>query len=301
MTGLAVLGLLMLAVSSWFISAATLFPGPWALLPVIGTLLLLLAGSDEGNPVARLLSIRPAARVGDWSYSIYLWHWPLIVFAVYLWPTADHVALAAAALSLAPAIASYHWLEQPIRGLSSLSGRRGVALVAVVILPALATASLVGLSARFFWEPRYAAGTVSAEHPGDLGPEARFDFMKERYFPCSVQQLDDIWQEDQGLRRCLQSKPGADVDFAVLGDSHAENLFVGLAEALPDANVMYVYLHNWPDRRTANATITFSQVAERPSIKSVLVTAYWADRTAIANVIDPIDQLLKHGKTVYIT
>ena len=59
--------------------------GETALL-VTGVALLLVAGSGHGSLVARGLGARPAVWIGDLSYSWYLWHWPLIVFARALWP-----------------------------------------------------------------------------------------------------------------------------------------------------------------------------------------------------------------------
>ncbi|WP_385897849.1 acyltransferase family protein [Tessaracoccus sp. O5.2] len=63
------------------ITPETPFPGKWALLPVVGTALLILAGRDGGGPLTAILSSRPMVAIGDWSYSLYLWHWPFIVVA----------------------------------------------------------------------------------------------------------------------------------------------------------------------------------------------------------------------------
>ena len=61
-------------------TAATPFPGAYALLPVLGAAALMLADEGPGQTlVGRALSIRPAVVIGDWSYSLYLWHWPVIV------------------------------------------------------------------------------------------------------------------------------------------------------------------------------------------------------------------------------
>jgi peptidoglycan/LPS O-acetylase OafA/YrhL len=76
------------------------FPGPWTTLPVAGTLLLLVAGTRNTVPTSRFLSIWPMVRLGDLSYSIYLWHWPCIAFAGhYLWQPSRPVLLAAALVS----------------------------------------------------------------------------------------------------------------------------------------------------------------------------------------------------------
>jgi len=65
----------------------TAFPGWAALFPVMGTVLLLVAG-DNSDFVARTLSFKPLRWMGDLSYSWYLWHWPLIVFAPVVFPDA---------------------------------------------------------------------------------------------------------------------------------------------------------------------------------------------------------------------
>lgn len=113
-TALGVAGVLGLAASLVVINEYTPFPGPATLLPVVATMLLLLAGSGPG-PTTRMLSSTPMARVGDWSYSLYLWHWPFIVIATSAWPGPAWVAPAAALASALPAIASYRWVEQPLR------------------------------------------------------------------------------------------------------------------------------------------------------------------------------------------
>ena len=76
------LGLAMLAGCVFFYSASTSFPGAGALIPVIGTLLVIWAGSPavRWSPT-RLMGIRPIQWIGNLSYSFYLWHWPPIVLA----------------------------------------------------------------------------------------------------------------------------------------------------------------------------------------------------------------------------
>ncbi len=301
MRALALIGAACLVVSLWIITESTPFPGPWTLLPVTGTLLLILAGSDGPNFLTSGLSVNPLVKVGDWSYSVYLWHWPLIVFATSLWPMNPYVAVFAAVASFLPALASYRWLERPIRSLRTLSGPRTLALILAIAVPPIAISAAVGLSATFFWEPRYATGSIPATHDGDLGHQVRFGAMKDRYFPCSIEQREDQNQETDGMRRCLQSKPGMKVDVALLGDSHAEHLFLGLAEELPDLNIMYVYLHGWPSRSTANSALTFAQVSERVSIRSVIVTAHWAANGALDDLVPMVKELVHRGKNVYLT
>lgn len=77
---LAWAGLVLIVVSAFVIDDSSAFPGSVAALPVAGALLVIAAGSASAKlGPSRLLSLRPAVFVGDISYALYLWHWPLIV------------------------------------------------------------------------------------------------------------------------------------------------------------------------------------------------------------------------------
>lgn len=93
------------------------FPAPWALLPVTGSAMVIAAGIG-GEPAGQsfLLSNQAAVYVGNISYSLYLVHWPVIVIlAALMTPAGGSFYLAAVALSFALAIASYHFVENPLR------------------------------------------------------------------------------------------------------------------------------------------------------------------------------------------
>ena len=98
------------------LSTASRFPTVAAGLPVAGSVAVLAAGTvSEGGLASRLLGLRPLTAIGDLSYSWYLWHWPLIVYATALWPSSLRVATYAAAFSLVPAWISFRYIENPIR------------------------------------------------------------------------------------------------------------------------------------------------------------------------------------------
>jgi peptidoglycan/LPS O-acetylase OafA/YrhL len=161
---LGVTGLGVVVASVLVITEKSPFPGAWTLLPVTGTLLLILAGTSATGPTFRMLASRPMVRIGDWSYSIYLWHWPFIAFAGLLWGRSAAVLLGAAATSFIPAVMSYRWVEQPIRSLGTLTPRRWGGLVsAVVVLPALLGSALwCGSSSGWWSQPvrRLQAATI---------------------------------------------------------------------------------------------------------------------------------------------
>lgn len=95
----------------------TLFPGLAALPPCLGTALLIAAGQRSNHVLIPLLTLRPVVLVGLLSYSLYLWHWPIVVCLNY-WYLED-VALthkmAGVLLTFVCAYVSWRWVEKPLR------------------------------------------------------------------------------------------------------------------------------------------------------------------------------------------
>lgn len=144
---LGVIGTVVLAYGAFAFDDRTEFPGLAALVPVVGTALLIVAGTATERGVSRLLGIRPAVWIGDVSYGWYLWHWPLIVFAAALWPGQAWVLVPVALFSLVPTALSYRFVENPIRFAPGAADRRVLPLVAVCMLvPIAAFASVLVVS-----------------------------------------------------------------------------------------------------------------------------------------------------------
>lgn len=163
---LGAVGAVLLVVSAFAIHDSQPFPGLVALLPVAGTVLLILAGSHHTTGVSSALSTRPMVWLGDMSYSWYLWHWPLIVFTALLFPHRPALLVAAAAVSLVPALASYRWLEQPLRGHRPASRPRAGALIGTTMAVPLAACLVLLLGANSGWglvPPADAAPVVAGQ------------------------------------------------------------------------------------------------------------------------------------------
>ncbi len=122
------------------------FPGTWALLPVVGTLLALAAGDDNRLGPSRALHLSPLQWAGGRSYSLYLWHWPALVIGAAALdrvpgPTAT---LALIALAVVLAEVGYRFIENPIRRSPRLIPRPGRSLILGAGL--LTIGAIVGLA-----------------------------------------------------------------------------------------------------------------------------------------------------------
>ena len=138
------IGIFMLMAGAEWIPAV-MFPGYVAAIPVVGTLLVLLAGvGAPESPAIRVLRVRPAQAMGRLSYSLYLWHWPVLVIGQQL--VANHsviVRLGLIAIAGLLAAVTYAAIENPIRLQPFLIARSGLTL-GLAVLAAILCAGAMG-------------------------------------------------------------------------------------------------------------------------------------------------------------
>jgi peptidoglycan/LPS O-acetylase OafA/YrhL len=299
---LSLVGAALLVASLGLITTTTPFPGVWTLLPVLGTVLLLAGGAHHSSPATRFLRTRPMVNLGDWSYSIYLWHWPFIVLASAMWPHVPLIALVAAGASIAPALASYYWVEQPIRQLQGLTGAKVGALVTATVVPPLLLAGSMLWVATDFWRPRFESGQMPVAFQGDIGHTEFHAFIRDTYYPCTPPEIREHAPTWEGQVRCFQSQPGQTVDVALMGDSHAEHLFPGLAAALPDLNVAYYIVGDSPTRASPDFSRILDHISATDSIKGVILTNRWASKgVPETGFTEALSELSGGGRKVYVT
>lgn len=127
-TVLAAAGMAGLAMSLLLISSASAFPGPAALLPVISTALILAAGTGGAPRGTFILTNRPMTYVGDISYSLYLWHFPVIVLLAAVMPgRGARYYLLSVVITGTLSVLSYYVVEQAVLRSSWLAHGSGAA------------------------------------------------------------------------------------------------------------------------------------------------------------------------------
>lgn len=120
-------GLGMIAAGALLIDGSAGFPAPWALLPVAGSAMVLAAGVGGEPEHQAFLSNRASVYVGNISYSLYLVHWPVIVILGALMSHRGATFfLAVITVSFGLAIASYHFIENPLRYIDGATVRRAL-------------------------------------------------------------------------------------------------------------------------------------------------------------------------------
>ena len=205
----------LLAAPNLLVAGRTPWPGVMAVLPVAGTAGLIIAGTLAPNRVSRLLSTRPAVWVGDLSYSLYLWHWPLIVFTSLRWPGATTLLLAAV-VSFVPAWLSYRYVETPLRAPRQ---RSRVSVFGLGVGTAAAAAALA-----------FALGTVGVA----VVPEAASYRAEAATLPvgrASGCMIRDRPYVPADIDRCFTRVARPKGWVMLVGDSHADAISNGVVTA----------------------------------------------------------------------
>lgn len=167
---LAVLGIAALLAPVFVYDHDTVFPGLTALPPVLGTALLIHAA--PGTLVGRVLSLRLPVAIGLVSYSLYLWHWPLIVFSEYAMerPLTGWASVAVIATAFLLAWLSWRFVERPFRTPGMFDARR------IFVMSGVGAAALAGAAIALMplggWPTRFPPDvTRLADAAGDISPK----------------------------------------------------------------------------------------------------------------------------------
>jgi peptidoglycan/LPS O-acetylase OafA/YrhL len=264
-----ILGIVGVLAGVFLYNSTTLFPGVTALLPVVASLMLL--SSNESWVNRKILSQKILVGVGLVSYSLYLWHWPILSFAQFCsgdaLPPAQKGYLVA--LSFVAATLSYFLVEQPFRRSprTSRTLRRYAAASVLCSIPACVL--LVGKG----WPSRYpVASRIELEaHSPSIAT-------------CTAQD-----GQSSPLRSGACSSTMGYPTIAIMGDSHAASLNRYLQSALESRGWSVAQFtksscpqlgHVAPGSAEREKCVTFNQISladviKDPNVKTVVLAGYW--------------------------
>ena len=301
-------GLALILAAGLSFTTATPFPGAAALLPCIGAALIIAAGKTGPSLVGQVLSTKPAVFFGMISYSLYLWHWPLIVFqkanAVLvkgLSPNATKLVLIGA--SVAVATLSWRFVEVPFRGRRfqhsrTLVFRMAGATATFLVLISSGILLTKGMPARY---PAEAVKIASFLDNTDAATDAQY-----RVGTCFITSKNSYEDFDPNI--CLKQDPGKHNDL-LIGDSHAAQLWFGLSSILKGVNLMQATASGCkptlvqgtnPEPKCARLmNYIFSEFLISHHVDTLLIAARW-DEADIARLQSTLDWASHQGIQVIL-
>ncbi|HEU5127462.1 MAG TPA: acyltransferase family protein [Glycomyces sp.] len=253
----SVVGLAAIVASGVLYTEGTAFPGYTALLPVLGTMLVIVGGTARGkNAVSALLSTGPFQFVGKISYSLYLWHWPILILGPLALDAEPSLLLSVVLLAGTFAVAqfSYEYLETPIRTAkllkSNVAGLATGVLCSLLGIGMILTLTLgfskvpendgpTDLSAvedvedASTLEQQLREGLEVESVPGDINPPltATNDDLPVIYSDGCHLEFTDVSLPEE----CVYGDSDSDTQVVLIGDSHAAQWFPAL-QAIAEQN-----------------------------------------------------------------
>ena len=277
-------GLLLLAYGVIRINEGLAFPSKWALIPIVGALLVISAGSKAW--FNRVFLMNPlAVWFGLISYPLYLWHWPILSFLHIVDGGTLHrdARIMAVLLSILLAWLTYRFVERKVRFVLPRKPTTIFLIIGVVIIGAVG--GYISNKNGF-----------AKEIKGYYSFTEQYKQLDSQFIRCensNIYNTSTIWD---GYVRCWQSKKG-EPNVILLGDSHAEHLFYGFATELASENVAFYIENGRPYTEDNEFKVIFSELLRKSGAgkKIILATYYREDFIggSLANELDVSIKALK--------
>ncbi len=282
----AAAGTAMIYAAVFTYSPATPFPGGSALLPCLGTALVIWAGHSGDTLFNRALSFKPLVFIGLISYSLYLWHVPIIVFqgmqSTLGSGSSPRVSkLICILVSLVVATLSWKFVELPFR-----NQRNPIPRISRVVLFRLATAA-AAVVAAFGIAPFLFHGFPSRYPSGAIQVASYLNYDSAKYSregSCFITSGYEYRNFDPA--QCLQVEPQKK-NYLLLGDSHAALLWYGLSTTLSGVNVLQATVTGCrptvdqpalsEDRCKRLMNYVFADFLPNHAVDRLLIAARWQD------------------------
>ena len=273
----ALIGFIFIAIAACTYTGSMNYPSGWALLPVIGSVLIIAS-----QPRHFLLDNKIVQFLGIISYSLYLWHWPVMTAAHYLGqPITGPVIILMLGITLALSCLSYFCIEVPFRKTSAnTSSKKTLVKYALSILALSCLANIViltkGLPARL---PQSVQAAAAARAPAN------------------ARQAECMYKGDSTFPACILGLEHMPPTAALWGDSHADALFPAFQTALvatKRSGLFFAYSAcapaldavSRPQRRNLGRTWspqncaefndnTFARLIDDKNIKDIFIVASW--------------------------
>jgi peptidoglycan/LPS O-acetylase OafA/YrhL len=272
---LSLSGIALILYSSIFYSEKTIFPAYNAILPVLGSCLLIHSGKNGVTGFSSLLSRRSVVYVGHASYSLYLWHWPLIAYTRYVLyrdPTLPESIVLIIVTFIISAL-SLKYVEQPFRGGKSYIATRHLFAFSAVIMLLTTSAGLIIHLQRGM---PYRNPKTNAESLNVNNDPQWIDFE------INAKKLD-AGEEPRQL-----GAAGTEPSFVLWGDSHANALAAGLSETakrygksgysiVRPTNLPMIGVEPNPSGgEAAKNRQTLEFIKRHPNVRTVVIAGYWS-------------------------
>jgi len=273
---LSFVGVSLIIYSAIFFNNLTNFPGVSALIPTIGAVLVIYCGINGSKGFIKVLEFKILVYIGLISYSLYLWHWPIIVFFKYIFLNTDINfvnSLIIFIVCILVASFSYFIIEQPFRNKKFLTTRT-IFLIAGILIAIFTFLAYSGISTSGY-KQRYTSEINNL----DLAREPEHTYKK-----CDQKfSIDEL---------CIIGDKSSNEEVILFGDSHLMSWAPALNDSLKEKNKkgvlvmlsacpplidVYAYKSNKLSEECRGRSKFIKEIVKNTKAKEIVLSGYWAE------------------------
>lgn len=296
------LGLGMIAYSIVFYSKNTAFPGLAALMPCMGATAIIYAGALRKTFASSLLGFAPIRFIGLISYSLYLWHWPLLVYTrLYHEPKGAIEKLSLVVICIILATLSWWFIERPFRKAPFRLNTKATLGLAIASMTAVAgIAFSIGTISQQYWQfpnrvEEILAYSDATEHERKM--RAGTCFLTSEYNSLSYFNKSECLKISSTMKNVL-----------IVGDSHAAHLWPGLQSVYPQINFIQAtasgckpLINSIGEKRCTDLVqYVFNEFLPKNHVDTVILSGRWQD-SEVTDAISTATRLREYAQTVVIS
>ena len=305
---IGLLGTAALVCSCVFLNASLLWPSLWTLIPILAVVALLTV--PNATLLKPVLMVWPIQRLGDLSYSLYLWHWPVLVYARQYASSVDQTLspewlACLLGLTLILAVLSWKYIEQPIRQRRAWWSNNRLVFGALFVTLAsmaftLAVVATQGLAQRFPAYVQRAFSAVAVDSPrGECFRDANSNKKAAEQFCTFDNKIADtptllLWGDshaNQYVNALTQATRAKGINGAIGTQSDCRPTVGGTpADLAPNVRVSC-------DRFNIEVS---GFIAQTPTIKTVVIGRLWRAESGFASTVELTKYLIANGNKVIL-
>lgn len=284
-----------LIICMFFIDKYSKLPGQVLIIPVLATFLLIYSGSTLIQYKSYFAKI--FIHIGDISYSIYLWHWPIFISLQYLFPNIANKILLYLCLTYLFSLCTNKLIEEPFRNYDGNLKTANIFIIRIATIN-LVISLLVGLLSSEIMYKYVAQGKLKTSISGDIYNFNIIDGLNLK--ECSFHGQTILY-----TIKCLPMVRYSDArsdykNILLIGDSHAKHLLTGLVYVYPKANITYIGTNNFHKIPSAYNKYYKDLINSIENQDLIIISSFWDEFGINSNLNSYLQSLSQHNNKIFV-
>jgi len=279
----------------FYIDKYSKLPGPVLFIPVFATFLLIYSGTNQ----IRYKSIfsKVLLHIGNISYPVYLWHWPIFISIQYLFPNMPYKVLVYLTLTYILSLFTHAYIEKPFR---NYDGNLKMSTKFIVKISTISSvlSLLIGLLSSVTMHNYVAQGKLKTSISGEI-----YNFSNDRelvFKECTLYGQPIMYTGNCLSTAKLLGEIETNKNILVMGDSHAKHLLPGLERSYPGDNIVFIGTNNFHKVSIDNNYRFKDLMSQIRNQDLIIISSYWDQFGINSELASYLGILSKNNDKIFV-